>query len=836
MSQDANAVLDGLRQRGRSRLGWCGFLYGLAWGLPSVTLLAGIFAALALGTDPADPWFGRLDASSWGVAAVGVAVAISLALAWAWRCRRALDGPGGLAVVARHLDARWPNAEHSSTLVMRPVDELSLVERLQRHRVIHALGVLDDAAERDLLPGPPLRRAARAAALGLLAAAGLAVGLSTTASWQRRTPEVASGARLDDAATATPALVASQLRVEPPAYTGLKASTHDTLSVSAATGSLVRWRLRTVGGVEAAYLVLGEERWALAPSGDASEPDSGRVFQGDRRVDDTLVYTVHLEKAGEVVARSPFVRLTVLPDRPPSVIVRSPTLVSEVDPAGGRRLPLVADVDDDYGVSDVAIVATLALGAGEQVAFREARFDFTLREPLPVPVGGSDNRHRQRVRRTLDLEAVGLEPGGELYFFVEVRDNAPIGQRTRSASHVVRWPGDTQRSVDLGSGIPMLVPPDMFRSQRQIIIDAERLLAEQEAISRTAFERRSNNLGLDQHALRLRYGALLGEEFEDGRPAGEPEGTAVDGLPGGQSHRQHDGHDHDEGATTHSAEAPRARHDRHPGSPAADHPHDHGHAAEHGGLLSPPAARPGAPVRMIDLVGELEGDLVHVHDSEESASFFPSEVQQTLKSSLANMWESEKHLRLFGPAEALPYAYRALRLLKEVQQASRVYVRRVGFDPTPLDLERRLTGDDVGDVRGQRRRSEPVAPEQQPQVRMALRALSEWDGSSATGRAPGASEVPVADVLDAVLPVVLARATRTDAAAAMMDLGAVEDLRALAVAVRSGKASALSDDRLVAVRAMLWNLLPTPEAAAVVMRSEVENPGWWRYRQLMGTP
>ena len=44
------------------------------------------------------------------------------------------------------------------------------------------------------------------------------------------------------------------------------------------------------------------------------------------------------------------------------------------------------------------------------------------------------------------------------------------------------------------------------------------------------------------------------------------------------------------------------------------------------------------------------------------------------------------------PREALPHEYRALRLIKQVQQASRIYLARVGLEQAPVDMARRLNG------------------------------------------------------------------------------------------------------------------------------------------------
>ena len=60
------------------------------------------------------------------------------------------------------------------------------------------------------------------------------------------------------------------------------------------------------------------------------------------------------------------------------------------------------------------------------------------------------------------------------------------------------------------------------------------------------------------------------------------------------------------------------------------------------------------------------------------------------------MWQSETNLRQAHPELALPYAYRALAFIKQVQQASRIYLARVGLELPPIDESRRLGGDRAG--------------------------------------------------------------------------------------------------------------------------------------------
>jgi hypothetical protein len=64
-----------------------------------------------------------------------------------------------------------------------------------------------------------------------------------------------------------------------------------------------------------------------------------------------------------------------------------------------------------------------------------------------------------------------------------------------------------------------------------------------------------------------------------------------------------------------------------------------------------------------------------------------------LKAILNEMWKSELQLRTFFPKEALPFEYKALRLLKDLQQQSRAYVAKTSQKTTPIKFEKRLTAD-----------------------------------------------------------------------------------------------------------------------------------------------
>ncbi|KAG0950149.1 hypothetical protein G6F31_013820 [Rhizopus arrhizus] len=60
------------------------------------------------------------------------------------------------------------------------------------------------------------------------------------------------------------------------------------------------------------------------------------------------------------------------------------------------------------------------------------------------------------------------------------------------------------------------------------------------------------------------------------------------------------------------------------------------------------------------------------------------------------MWSAEVELRQGRPEQALPFAYKALGFIKQVQQAERIYLARVGPALPPIDEGRRLGGDRAG--------------------------------------------------------------------------------------------------------------------------------------------
>jgi hypothetical protein len=523
-------------------------------------------------------------AAGWSVAAIlgaALALATAAALGW-WLGRPRVDA----RAVARHLDRQWAELGESAELLLVPPDTLSGLERLQRERTARAFERL---APTVVLPHRPWRRG--------LAFGGAAIVIAGALLLVPRRPSAAAGAALPGPAAERPLRVGDVVtEIAPPAYSARPTRRGTGWDLEAEAGSVVRWRIAvspgTIGG---ALVTAGQDTVPLVLADDGTL--AGRL-EVERS---TLYFVTTRDSSGRSLAAD-FHQLTVIPDAAPTITVLAPEPRTSIAPGAPSAVPLRVLVGDDYGVTDTRLVATLTTGQGEGVKFREQELPFERTSPRP------DRRPGQLLERTLDPRALGLGPGDELYFYVTARDNrAPDPQVTRSETFFVTLV-DTARALTADfTGLAVNLVPEYFRSQRQIIIDTERLLAERQRLTPEEFRNRSENIGLDQHLLRLRYGEIVGDEIVE---------------------------------------------------------------------------------------GEVDAGARHEHDIEDNATRLAPQVKATLQASLAQMWQAELKLRMSDPQAALPFEYRALELLKEVQQAARVYVRRVGFEPPPLEPDRkRLTGD-----------------------------------------------------------------------------------------------------------------------------------------------
>jgi hypothetical protein len=272
------------------------------------------------------------------------------------------------------------------------------------------------------------------------------------------------------------------VRVTPPKYTGVAPLESAPRDLQAPEGSVVEWCQ------------------ANAQAGDtAVELSDGRTLQAGR---DCARWT-----ATESVFwrwRGARYNLRVTPDQPPEITISTPGEMVHELPMDAKNAAMALGIRDDYMVSRATLHLTLARGSGENIRFSDRE--------LPIPAS-SDPRLRSWSKQWL-LTELGMEPGDELYFFVRATDNAQREHTVQSATYTLRLPAPRSEEEEQSSALPTLVKPESLRSQRQIIIDTEQLIADIKARKPDAatVRERSESIAADQGALRRRYGQFLGEE------------------------------------------------------------------------------------------------------------------------------------------------------------------------------------------------------------------------------------------------------------------------------------------------------------------------------------
>ncbi|OON59957.1 hypothetical protein B0920_22050 [Massilia sp. KIM] len=196
--------------------------------------------------------------------------------------------------------------------------------------------------------------------------------------------------------------------------------------------------------------------------------------------------------------------LRVIPDQPPEITVTAPTQMVVELPDTANSAAMAVKIADDYVVKRATLHMTLARGSGENIRFTDRE--------MPIP-GGSDPKLRNWSKQW-SLAELGMEPGDELYFFVRATDNAGRPHTVQSPTYTLRLPAPDAEAEEESAAMPMLVKPQSLRSQRQIIIDTEQLVADMRStkMSEQEVRDRSQKIAGDQGMLRRRYGQFLGEE------------------------------------------------------------------------------------------------------------------------------------------------------------------------------------------------------------------------------------------------------------------------------------------------------------------------------------
>jgi hypothetical protein len=507
--------------------------------------------------------------------------------------------------VSRFVNNQYPELEESADLLLQSQVELSMLQQLQRSKIENILPNLPQ-------PKEPVKKLYLGFAILLLAVL-ISFGISKIPQADKTdlaTQETKTSAPVIK--ENIPAEISDfSATIIPPAYTGKGERKQKQFTITAETGAKIDWKIATNIGIKKLKLIFNDNE--IIPLKPVNPEHTQWSYS--KTINKSGFYQLDLDGK-----KSDLYQIEVIPDLPVTIKITQPKQHTTIDIGQPEKFNLNVSLTDDYGINDAFISATMASGKGEGVSFTEEKLSFNT---------SFGNKKNLTLSKLIDLKSLGMKPGDELYFFIKAMDNH--GQSSRSDVYFVSIV-DTAELMSLAgmtNGVNLV--PEYFRSERQIIIDTEKLLKEQSSIPAQTFKTRSNDLGIDQKLLRLRYGQFLGEENE----------TEIGG-------------DHDD-------------HDEH-------------------------AAHTGEGEKFGDVTAIMD-KYAHKHDIAEDATFFEPEMKAQLKAVLTEMWNAELRLRTYKPQEALPYEYKALRLLKDLQQKSRAYVAKTTVKTAALKPEKRLSGE-----------------------------------------------------------------------------------------------------------------------------------------------
>lgn len=626
---------------------------------------------------------------AWRVAGPGwigsiLAAGMIVSLLAAWFAARRID----TRWLSRRLDERDPRMEDSASLLFSTAAAITPLQRLQQRRLQQRL---EERAPSDLRPAWSTRTVL-ATWFGA-ALASVVILVWPVATTERTAPQSQTSQEAASAPIHT-LIVQQQLDITPPAYTRLASRRESGLEARVPEGATIRWSLRLSPAPASATLAFHDgRRIPLQREGDD--------WVASRRIDAPVLYRIELE--GLPLQRNRLHRIDVVPDQPPQITAIAPEETLTMRGEDQRSWSLVFEAQDDYGLAlSAPLRITLAQGEGESIRFEERRLSLI----------GRGSTTRRRYAHNFNLAALGLTPGSDFVVQLSVTDNRGAGpQTTHSASYILRWPPEDVAQTSGLDGLMKKALPAYFRSQRQIIIDSEALLAQRRKLAADDYLARSDTIGVDQRLLRLRYGQFLGEESEGTPRAPLPTADAEEEaraeprklLPTADAETEAETeageHDDRDNATSDSHDA---------------HEHDAGASRASDGFGNP---------------GDVLAAYGHTHDDAEAATLLDPETRRTLKAALDQMWQAELHLRQGRPDLALPFERKALDYIKQVQQADRVYLARVGSELPPIDQTRRLSGD----RKGLAPRGDPLAmtPPVSPLLESLWRALEVPAGRSA---------------------------------------------------------------------------------------------------------
>ena len=546
-----------------------------------------------------------------------------------------------LAYICQVTDKKIQKLEYSSGLLFQNESNLTGLAKLQQQKISARLEKAQSELKVDVAFLWPLIISVFLIFSGFLLFYFQLFNIHSLNKNNKSTPEIVSFNPVDSVAAKSipPNLIDQRAIINYPGYTNLASKKTSEMKIRAVIGSSVTWELEFDSKVASVYMESMGTSYPMKLSGDKYKRSNILSASG--------FYNFRFKDTSGNEYASKLYTIEVVEDAIPEIEIKGIPKFLIYETTDDKQFSFEALVKDDFGIADAYIIATVSKGTGESVKFREEKLIFS--ETF------KKGKTRLELSKTIDLDQFKMEAGDELYFYVEALDfKQPIPGKARSETYFAAIKDTTTNNFEVEGTMGADLMPDYFRSQRQLIIDTEKLISQRKKISKTVFNTTSNDLGFDQKALRLKYGQFMGDEADSGLDLHNNETVPEDDESGND--------------------------------PLAEYTHDHDGENDHNLVDKKETTTPDETSK------NPLSQFTHDHDNAEEATLFTDSLKSKLRQALDLMWDAELHLRMYEPEKSLPFQYKILKLLQEIKNSARIYVHRIGFDPPPIKNEVRLTG------------------------------------------------------------------------------------------------------------------------------------------------
>lgn len=187
-------------------------------------------------------------------------------------------------------------------------------------------------------------------------------------------------------------------------------------------------------------------------------------------------------------------------DRAPTVTLVAPSRDTVMREARGR-LPLIAQVTDDHGISSASFEVIISSGEGESFSFRTSVLGAVrgTREPA------------LSLASSLSFDSLKLQPGDIVHLRAVARDANPAPDEGfgTSETRTLRVARRGEYDSVAVEGAPPPDPDKNVISQRMLIMLAEALVKKRPRIPRDTFVGESRSIARDQRRLRKQVGEVI---------------------------------------------------------------------------------------------------------------------------------------------------------------------------------------------------------------------------------------------------------------------------------------------------------------------------------------